>query len=202
MLTGRYSESWTAPNGHLTIGNTTNKLSWDGITLGTQWWMYCAQISQAPMLLQDTVDGNGNGIRQWQVVYAGGLCILGAGGPWDGGGAPYTAPYTSYEEVKTFHYQNNVIVAVISSAQLQALVIPYDECMALSISNQEQLGDTDSAALPATYPGFIDPNTCAATRVLGSWGEADEFTMLIGPNCTVPTEESTWSAIKSMYSCE
>lgn len=199
MQPGRYSESWTVANGHLTLGNTTNKYSWDGFTLGAEWWMYCAQISQAPLLLQDTVDTNGNGIRQYQVVYTGGLCVLSGTGPWGGGDPSYTAPYTSYSEIKTFHYTNNVITAVIGTAQLQAEVLVYEDCMTLSIANHSQDGDTDSAALPANYPGFLNPNTCTATRTLGSWGEADEFTLVITGTCTVPVEESTWSRIKDMY---
>jgi hypothetical protein len=199
MLPGRYSESWTAPGGHLTLGNTTNKFSWDGVTLGTQWWMYCAQISQAPQLLQDTVDANGNGIRQYHVLYSGGLCILGGTGPWGGGDPSYTAPYWSYAEIKTFQYSNFQLVANIASAQVTAQILGYnDECMSLSISNQEWLGDTDAEPLPPNYPGFIDPVTCAATRSMGSWGEADEFTLAI-TSCLLPTEESTWGKIKAMY---
>lgn len=201
MLPGRYSESWTAANGHLALGNTTNTLSWDGFTLGTEWSMSCAEISQAPVLLQDTVDGNGNGIKQWQVVYSGGVCVLDGGGPWAGGDASYTAPYTSYTEIKTFHYSNFALIAVIGTAQLQAEFNGYQDCLTLSISNRAQHGDTDTAAFPgaAVYPGFLDPGSCAATRTLGSWGEADEFTLVISGTCTVPTENASWSRIKSMY---
>jgi hypothetical protein len=201
MLPGRYSESWTAAAGHLTLGNTTNKFSWDGFTLGTQWWMYCAQISAVPILLQDTVNINGDGIKQYVVNYTGGLCILGGSGPWGGGDPSYTAPYTAYAEIKTFQYANNVLVAVISTVQMQAMFLGFnDDCMSLAISNQEQapLGSTDHGPLPANYPGFLDPNTCAPTRTLGSWGEADEFTLII-QGCTIPTEEATWGSIKAIY---
>jgi hypothetical protein len=33
---------------------------------------------------------------------------------------------------------------------------------------------------------------------MGSWGEADEFTLVV-QGCTVPTEEATWGSIKAIY---
>jgi len=200
MLTGRYSESWSAPNGELQLGNTTNKLSWDGFTLGTEWWMYCADISAPPFLLFDTVDGNGNGQKQYLVMYQGGICILDGNGPWGDGSEPsYTALYDAYSEIKLFTYENFQIVGMVASANLTATIIGWNDlCMTLSISNGEMLGSTDSEAKPPNYPDFLAPSTCAPTRTLGTWGEADEFTLIV-EGCTIATEESTWGAIKALY---
>lgn len=203
MLTGRYSESWTAASGQLQIGNATNKLSWDGAILGTQWWMYCAELTVPPLLITDTVDGNGNGTRVYQSDYTGGLCILAGNGPWGNATEPsYTAPYTGYSEINTYLFSNNVIVSVISTVNLDAQFLGFDDCMSLSISNQEQLGSTDGGPLPPNFPGFINPATCVPTRTLGSWGNSFEFTLVILGSCTVPTEENSWGGIKALYDDE
>ena len=205
MLDGRYSESWTAPNGALQIGNTTNKLSWDGATLGTQWWMYCAELSLPPTLILDTVDANGNGQKQYLTQYTGGICVLDGNGPWgDGSVSSYTALYTSYAEINTFQFSNFAVTGVTANVNMTAQFIGFaDACMSLSISNQEQApnGTTDSSALPADYPGFMTPSSCIATRTLGSWGESDEHTLII-IGCTVPTEDVTWGGIKALYEDE
>lgn len=201
MQPGRYTMSWTAPTGHLQLGNTTNKFSWDGAILGAQWWMYCAEVALPPVLINDTVDINGNGSQTWSVTFTGGFCVLAGNGPWgDASELSYLAPYTSYSESQTISFLNFAIVGVVTSVQVQAgpFVGFNNACMSLSISNQNQLGSTDTAALPVNFPSFIDPLTCTATRVLGSWGDSFEFTLLI-TGCVVPVEESTWGAIKALY---
>jgi hypothetical protein len=163
--------------------------------------MICAQISQAPMLLQDTIDSNGNGIKQWQIEYSGGAIVLYNSGPWGGDQPSYLAPFTACTEIRTFHYSNFAIASVIGTVQIQAEIDGYTDCLTLSIFNRARHGDTDTEAFPgaAFYPGFLDPGSCAATRTHGMWGVADELTLVVSGTCTVPVEESTWSAIKSMY---
>ena len=201
MLTGRYSESWSAPGGRLMIGNTINMLSWDGATLGTQWWIYCADISIPPILIGDTVDGQGNGFEEWLVHFQGGLMILDGNGPWGDGSEPsYTATLDSYSEIKTYQYVDFEIVQVVTTISLQGRFIGFnDDCMTMSISNTEELGTTDTASLPPSYPSFLAPSTCAPTRTMGSWGEADEFTLIV-TGCTVPTRVTTWGEVKALYS--
>jgi len=200
VLLGRYSESWDVPDGRLQMGNTVNKLSWDGATLGTQWQLFCTRIGGPPVLITDTVDGNGNGFREWRVVYVAGDLVLDGNGPWgDGSEAFYNANLHAYQEIKTFQYVNNQIVQCISNVSLQAAFQGWDEsCVTISILNQEELGSTNTASLPADYPPFLVPITCDPTRTLGSWGEVDEITLIVS-GCTVPTEETTWGIIKSRY---
>lgn len=197
MLPGRYSESWSAPSGRLFPGNTANKFSWDGLTLGTQWWMYCAQIFGAPVLLFSDVVG-GNGVEIWQANYTGGICRLMAGGPWDGGSAPYLAPYDKYQEIATITYLGGSISAVTTNINLEATFIGFNDCMSLSISNNVELGNTDSGPLPTNYPVFLGMS-CAPTATLGSWGDSSDFTLTIIGNCTVAAHEKTWGSIKSLY---
>jgi hypothetical protein len=200
MLLGRYSESWDVPDGRLHMGNTSNKRSWDGTTLGTQWKLYCTRIAGPPVLITDTVDAFGNGFREWRVVYTAGDLVLDGNGPWgDGSVTEYIANLHAYQEIKTFQYVNNQIVQCISSVSLQAGFKGYDEtCVTISILNQEELGSTNTGSLPANYPPFLVPITCEPTRTLGSWGEVDEITLII-LGCTVPVEETTWGQFKSRY---
>ena len=58
MLPGRYSESWLPAK--LGNNNTLNEKSWDGSTLGGQWWWYCPWITGAPTLLFNNVADFGN----------------------------------------------------------------------------------------------------------------------------------------------
>ena len=197
MLPGRFSESWTAPSGFKSVGNVTNKFSWDGVTLGTQWWMYCAQLF-LPNLVFSSVDGFGNGIEIWSNTYVGGLCQLFAGGPWDSGGAPYTAPYISYTETQTYTFQNSQIVSITTNVSLSAQFIGFSQsCMSLDISNSVHVSSTDVQALPPNYPMFLDP-ACEPTRTLGNWGDSTGFTLTI-TGCTVGAQESTWGNIKALY---
>ena len=200
MLLGRYSDSWAVPDGRLQQGNTTHKLSWDGVTLGIQWQISCPRIANPPVLLTDTVDGNGNGFREWLLVYVGGQLTLDGNGPWgDGSETLYRANLNAYQEIKTFQYSNHQIVQSISSVSIQAGFKDFDEtCIAISILNQEELGSTNRAALPPDYPAFLEPITCDPTRTFGSWGEVDEITLII-TGCTIGTEEATWGKIKSLY---
>lgn len=200
VLLGRYSESWSAPGGWLQQGNTVNKHSWDGAALGTQWELYCPRIGGPPVLISDTVDGNGNGFREWMVVYVSGDLFLDGNGPWGDGSEPYYhANLHAYREIQTFQYTNHQIVQSIANVSIQAGFRDFDEsCVTISILNQEELGNTDTASLPLNYPAFLEPITCDPTRTLGSWGEVDEITLII-TGCTIPIEESTWGVIKSHY---
>lgn len=198
VLAGRYTESWAGPGGRLALGNTTNKYSWDGATLGTQWWMYCAEISAAPILLFDGVDGSGNGQRIYQVTYNGGFCVLFTG-PWTNGEASYFAPYDSYTEIKTQTYVSFGVVGEVATVQVQASFTGFnDDCMALQIASSAEVGDTDSSAKPGDFPDFLEPGFCTGTRVHGTWGDHTGMTLDIF-DCTIATEESTWGAIKAQY---
>jgi hypothetical protein len=200
VLLGRYSESWDVADGRLQMGNTVNKLSWDGAALGTQWELSCTRIAGPPVLISDTVDGSGNGFREWKVVYTGGDLILDGNGPWGDGSEPsYSGNLHAYQEIKTFQYVNNQIVQTISNVSIQAQIKSYDEsCLTISILNQEELGSTNTESLPLNYPAFLVPISCDPTRTLGSWGEVDEITLFI-TGCTIPVEETTWGVIKSHY---
>ncbi len=58
VLTGRYSDSWSGPDGRLAVLNTLHETSWDGASTGTQWSINCNYIAAPPTLLVDGVQGH------------------------------------------------------------------------------------------------------------------------------------------------
>jgi hypothetical protein len=200
MLPGRYSESWFP--GKLMVNNTLNEQSWDGFTLGTQWHWYCPWISVPPVLLVDTVDGNGNGQKIWRVTYTGGYCWIDGAGPWAGGDASYMANITNWTAIVTEQYADSVEVGTVRNHNASAMFTDYNEtCMSLSISNVEKLGDTTGGPLPANYPDFWDWIGCVDIGTVGpgEWGDVDSITFTITGCVPVATQPVTWGAVKALY---
>ncbi len=52
---GRYMESYTDPDGAISIGTTLFAQSWDGMSLGTQWSYQCGVVESDPILISDFV---------------------------------------------------------------------------------------------------------------------------------------------------
>jgi hypothetical protein len=199
MQPGRYSELWYG--GKLLVNNTLNEQSWDGSTLGSQWHWYCPWIVSAPQLLVNTVDGNGNGTKIWKVTYTGGYCWLDGAGPWAGGDASYMANIDTWIAIVTETYSNFVEVGTTRNHNATATFVGYNqECMSLTISNTEKLGDTTGGPLPANYPDFWDWFVCAdvGTAGPGEWGDVSGITFSI-LGCTVGTHNSSWGEVKAMY---
>jgi len=74
--------------------------------------------------------------------------------------------------------------------------------MEYAINNTSIMGDTVSSAFPADYPPLLDSAACpseAAGLADGAWGSVTQITMVIA-GCAVPTEETTWGSIKTLYS--
>lgn len=200
MLPGRYSESWY-PN-KLTVNNTLNEQSWDGAVLGSQWHWYCPWITLPPTLLFDSVNGAGNGIKVWRVVYSGGYCWLDGGGPWAGGDASYLADVTSWNAIVTEQYANFVEVGTVRNHDASATFQGYNlECMSLSVTNNAKIGDTNSGALPASYPSFWNWVGCfdQGPAGPGEWGKVDSITYTIFGCTPLATEQKSWGAVKSIY---
>ena len=195
MLTGRYSESYIG-GAKLSPGNTVHEQSWDGATLGTQWKWFCAYQVGPPILQQDTVDGNGDGTKIWQVEYTSGQAWLSGTGPWAGGDPFYTAQVDTWVATVTEQFAAGVEVATVKTVNASAQFDNYTEaCIVLSLSNFEKLGE--GMVLPANYPEYID-QTCAPVAGPGEWGEVDDITYAI-LGCTVSTEKKSWGAVKQLY---
>jgi hypothetical protein len=198
MLPGRYSESWFP--GPLAVNNTLNEESWDGATLGTQWHWYCPWIV-GKLLLVSTVDGFGNGQKIWKVTYTGGYCWLDGGGPWGGGDASYLADINTWVAIVTETYAAFVEVGTVRNHNASATFQNYpQECMSLSVTNAEKLGDTSGGGgLPANFPAFWDWVPCAPAATPGEWGDIDGITFNILGCETVSVTETSWGAVKAMY---
>jgi hypothetical protein len=71
--------------------------------------------------------------------------------------------------------------------------------MSFAIGNGSQSGSTDwGDTPPADYPPLLEQGTCDPVAPLGTWWDMHTLTMTI-KGCTVPVEETTWGAFKSMY---
>jgi hypothetical protein len=200
MLPGRYSESWFPAK--LSVNNTLNEQSWNGVALGTQWHWWCPWVVSAPTLLVNTVNGLGNGIKVWRVTYTGGFCWLDGSGPWSGGDPSYTANINTWNAIVTETYSGFQEVGTVRNHNSTATFVGYNEqCMALQIQNTEKLGDTTQGPLPANFPNFWNWIGCADVGTVGpgEWGDVDSITFTV-ENCQpVRTESATWGSVKAMY---
>jgi hypothetical protein len=201
MLAGRYSESWY-PN-KLSVNNTLDEKSWDGSTLGGQWWWYCPWVSAPPTLLLNTVNGAGNGTKIWRVTYTGGYCWLDGAGPWAGGDPSYLANINTWVGIVTETYSNFQEVGTVRNHNATANFVGYNqECMSLVIQNTEKLGDTvKTGPLPADYPSFWNWIGCydQGSNGPGEWGDVDSITFTVTDCQSVATEPTTWGAVKAKY---
>ncbi len=198
---GRYTETWSVPGGNLMPGVVLNAESWDGMNLGTQWKYWCAQVVSPPVLLVDNVDANGNGNRTYMKTFVGGYIWLSGSGPWAGGDPDYPGVIDTYHEFETIQYANGQRVAAVTNIQATAHFDNYPaSCLAFSVGNGSEVGSTDfGMTKPATYPAYLDPNTCQATSgPMGGWWDLFTLTLSI-QGCTVPVEETTWGALKARY---
>jgi len=200
MLPGRYSESWYPTK--LSVNNTLNEQSWNGSTLGTQWHWYCPWVIVPPTLLLNTVNGLGNGQKIWKVTYSGGYCWLDGAGPWAGGDPFYLANITTWTAIVTETYASFVEVGTVRNHDASATFTGYtSECMSLSVTNTEKLGDTNGGPLASNYPDFWYWSPCVdiGTTGPGEWGDVDSITYTIFGCTPLATQPTTWGAVKSMY---
>jgi hypothetical protein len=170
--------------------------------LGTQWHWYCPWIAVPPTLLFNNVDGSGNGIKIWKVTYAGGYCWLDGAGPWAGGDASYVANINQWNATITETYAGFVEVGSVRDHDANATFVGYgEECMNLSLTNNEKLGDTGDGPLPAGYPNFWYWNPCADIGTVGpgEWGDVDSITFTIFGCAGLATEAKSWGAVKALY---
>ena len=197
---GRYTEGWDGGGGALADGTTLNAESWDGMTLGTQWRYWCATEMSDAMLLTNTVNAEGNGNRTYMKTFIGGYIWLSGTGPWANGDPDYPGVIDSYIEFETITYVNWVPVAAVTNVQATAHFDNYpSQCMTFYIGNGTRVATTDlGETLPANYPDLLDP-TCSATRTDGAAWDFTSITLSI-TSCEVGVEESSWGAIKSLYS--
>ncbi len=197
---GRYTEGWDGSGGALLDGTTLHAESWDGMALGTQWRYWCSTEATDAQLLVDTVNGAGNGNRTYMKTFIGGYIWLSGTGPWANGDADYPGVIDSYTEFETITYSNWVPTAAVTNVQATAHFDNYPaQCMTFYIGNGTRVATTElEETIPANYPDLLDSD-CMATRTEGAAWDFTSITLSI-TGCEVGTEESSWGAIKSLYS--
>jgi hypothetical protein len=197
---GRFSESWVGGD-HGQLNNTVNAESWDAVgeVLGSDWRLWCPSIFSPPVLVGDTRDENGTGEVTWRTSYQGGYFWLSKDGPWGDGTEDYQGNLDFFIVNTTYYYVLGNLTGIRSNITSSGLIDGYTDCMAYEINNAAFWGDTDSEPLPDYYPEFIDQNCNPWAAATGGWGSVTEITLVIGGNCDVPVEETTWGKIKELY---
>jgi hypothetical protein len=175
-------------------------MSWDGASLGLQWKYWCSSITIPTETVSDNVDANGNGFRTYKKVFTGGYLWLSGTGPWANGDVDYPGVIDTYEEIETIQYSNWVRTHAVTNVSAIGHFDNYpDMCMTFYVGNGVEMGSTDFGnPLPADYPDFLVQGTCAPTGVYGGWWDFDDMSLAI-TGCSVPAEDTTWGAIKALY---
>jgi len=200
MLVGRFSESWVDPGSHGQVGNTIDAESFDPtFGLGSQWKLYCASIALPPTVIGDT-RVNGTGEVSYRTQYAGGIFWISKNGPWGDGTVDYTGTIDNFIVTATYMYVNDQVLGIRANVTTRGSFDNYSGCFEYTIDNTAFYGDTDtSGPLPVGFPGFMDSGCQTGTRTRGGWGSVTEIALRVLGNCTVPTQDSTWGAVKSLY---
>ncbi|MBC8366022.1 hypothetical protein H8E52_01290 [bacterium] len=199
MLPGRASES--EPGGQSgEIGNAIFAESFDG-QLGGQWMLFCPAICVEPELIENTVDDYGNGDMVYFTEYCGGqLWLNGTGEAWDNGAADYFADLQSAYFTTTITLVGGVPIFRSTTIEMMAQFVDcIDVCVFFDVIEAIQMGEDYGYNFPVDYPlPVFDYDCSASVDLYGSWWEIVDIAMNIG-DCTVDTETSDWSQVKSLY---
>lgn len=192
LLGGRVSEAWCTGVGPGQPGNMENALSWDGVSLGTQWkiWGMTIDASGAVELYRTPTS------IIYVTHYEGGEFWLSRNYAWSDGTGDLTGVITSYDVATTVTLNNGVPVGQASNVTLKGKFTncpDYQGCVIeFAIANAMKEWDSSYATpAPANYPALL----CGATT--GELFAACCINMSI--NCVVANEIDSWSGIKSMY---
>jgi hypothetical protein len=215
LFDGHTSRAWIGGVGELFVGNSFNGQSWDGGSLGAQWSIGCPVIGAAPILIFGNVNAQGNGQEIWQLSYTGGtMALSGTSQAWSPGTptnpiVEYEGPISSMTVIMTLQYVAFQVVGGVTNINLEGPIATgtpaaggspesYDDCYEMLISSEFDVGNTTAGSPPADYPGFVD-GSCSPGPSAGSWWVMDGLTLTILGDCVVPTEETSWGAVKGKY---
>jgi hypothetical protein len=200
ISTGRYTEGWTTGGAAMQPGTTLNAQSFNGSSLGTEWYYTCATELTPGVITSDNVDAFGDGNRTYKKTFVGGTIWLSGTGPWAGGDASYPGVIDSYIEYETIQYYGGTPVGAITNVQANAHFNGYPEtCMTFYVSNGTRVGGTDEGGTkPAGYPDLLEAG-CAPTAPYGAWWNMSSMTLTISRGCATPAQTSTWGALKTRY---
>jgi hypothetical protein len=194
ILSGRDSEAWCTIASPGVPGNTDDAMSWDGVTLGTQWHVWGMQIDAiGAMLVNQFFLPNGNGYKEYQTNYIGGQFWLSRFHAWSDGVNDLTGSLTYFNVQARVAYVAWAPVGVTSNIYFTGV---FDQCSLCTleyvITNAMLVWQTGNPGpMPANYPPF----SCSATM-----GELYNICCVQASIfCPVAVDNKTWGAIKELY---
>jgi hypothetical protein len=199
---GLFSESWKNGN-EGAKDNTINAASWDGTSLGGQWYLTCMVAAAQAVETDRNLDTFGTGYIKYETHYGGGVLWLSATGPWGDGSEDYTCTIGAVGMTVTVTHQYilGTRTAAVSDITIGGVFDNYSNCFTYTLTNAAIEGF--GATVPAGYPDYQDENCDTGTSVFGAWGSVDDITLAIysptDVECTIPVHDTSWGQIKSMY---
>jgi hypothetical protein len=196
MEPGRASEAWCGLDGTPNageVGNTENAESWDGATLGGEWRLWGMEIAADAMIIDQSMDVNGNGWITYSTPYDGGLFWLSKDGAWGDGTVDFTGYLTYYDVVATVTYVGWNPVGATSNISAAGYFDTSPEWVVeFLIANAMMIWHPGrGTTMPGGYPPFL----CGAPT--GELFDVCCITMSFQP--PVGTEQYSWGAVKSLY---
>ena len=195
ILGGRASEAFCSGVGPGRVGNTQNAMSWDGVTLGSQWRLWGMAIDEPGAVMTGSYfDAYGNGWEDYVTSYIGGQFWLSGAHTWGDGLGDFTGTITYYNVGAKVSYVGWEPVGVSSNVTMWG---SFDSCYYCFIdygySNALLIWRTgDALPMPANYPPFL----CSANA--GELYDVCCITLSIYCDVTA-TRPSTWGKIKELY---
>lgn len=202
MIGGRATEAWCGADGNPVrggqTGNTQTAMSWDGVSLGTQWRAWGMAIdANGAFPLSDTVDPvSGDGIRTYSTNYIGGEFWLTRDHTWSDGIADPSGVLTSFNVVATLTIRGGQVVGASSNITFTG---DFVDCpgangceIRFGITNALLAWSPDlGGSMPVDYPALA----CSA-----GLGEAFSVCCItLDIYCAVPAEETLWGSLKALY---
>jgi len=202
MIGGRATEAWCGADGNPIQGgqpgNTQNAMSWDGVSLGTQWRAWGMTIDgNGAVLVSEVTLPNGNVTRTYSTDYVGGQFWLTRDNSWSDGVADLTGDLTYFNVLTTITYLGGTTFAGASSnitftgsfadcPGANGCEIRFGITNALLVWNPALGG-----SMPADYPALL----CSANM-----GEAFSVCCItVEIFCAVAAEETSWGSLKALY---
>lgn len=198
VLTGRYSKSWSHPTGYASLGNTLNIQSWDGSTLGSQWSIVCPAVDYG-ILISDSIDSDGLHHAVGLNEYTTCTVTLNGTGSWGGGEPSYSFEMRDYQEIVRIISTDTEILEITYEGSGHGLLATeqYHASIFLYSLFRYEVDNTDNEHHhPSDFPAIVS-QSCEPGPQLGVWGNATGIHFEI--YSTVPTEQTTWGKVKSLY---
>ena len=197
LLPGVASES--EPTGQ--SGELGNAVHAESVGGGAQWLLSCPAICVEPVMIENTVDGSGNGHVTYFTVYCGGGFWLNGGAEaWSNGHTEYLADVDVANFTTRITFAGGVPVLTTTDIEVTAEFLDCtDTCLTFTVASACQVGEAYGADFPAGYPLPVWMDTCDPDPMLwGSWWDVCCATMVI-QGCSTDADDLDWGHVKALY---